>query len=54
MRLAHELGKTESEIMDLSPDEFGRWVAYFRLEDEREAKERRRQNRNGFGYNPGR
>lgn len=31
MRLAYELGKSEDEILAMAPDEFGRWVAFFKI-----------------------
>jgi hypothetical protein len=31
MRLAHELGLPLNEVMNMAPDEFARWVAYFKM-----------------------
>lgn len=31
MTLAYELGRTEEEILAMKPDEFARWVAFFRI-----------------------
>jgi hypothetical protein len=33
MRIAYELGKFEHEVLDLSPGEYARWVAYFKMMD---------------------
>jgi len=35
MSLAYELGKTESEIMAMTPEEFGRWEAFFRIRNKK-------------------
>lgn len=29
MRLAYELGRTEEEVGEFTPDEFARWTAFF-------------------------
>lgn len=42
MNLAYKLGKTEAEIFQLSPDEFGRWVSFFKILEEQEEKARRK------------
>ena len=42
MVIAHELGKFESEVLQLLPHELARWVAYFEIKYERE-KEASRQ-----------
>jgi hypothetical protein len=33
MRIAYELHKFEYEVISLSPEEFSRWVAYFKMMD---------------------
>lgn len=43
MRLAYELCKTEYEILEMTPDEYARWVAFFQLladDDKRRSRNR--------------
>lgn len=42
MGLAYELGKFEHEILALSPTEFARWLAFFRIKREEEKKASRK------------
>lgn len=42
MFVAEQLGKFEHEVAELTPDEFARWLAYFKLKREREEKARKK------------
>jgi hypothetical protein len=43
MRIAHELGRFEYEVLQMSPEEFGRWVEYLKIDDEMKRKFARRR-----------
>jgi hypothetical protein len=46
MRIAHELGKLEPEILNMAPDEFARWVEYFKMVDKQRSSASRGQRLN--------
>lgn len=40
MTIAYELGKTLEEVGGMSIDEFGKWIAYFNVQAERERRQK--------------
>lgn len=41
--IAEALGKFEHEILELSPEEYARWLAYFRIQQKEIERNRRRK-----------
>ncbi len=39
MQVAHTLNKFEGEVLELSPDEFSRWIAFFNIQAATQKKE---------------
>lgn len=57
MRLAEVLGKFEHEILEMSRDEFVRWIAYFNIKADLEKKaieKAKRESRRSGGGRGGR
>ena len=44
LRIAWELGRTEAEVLSMDPDEFARWVAFFKMQKEEADKAARRRS----------
>lgn len=53
LKVAWELSKTEPEVLNMLPDEFARWVAFFQIQDE-QTKAASSRARPRSGANPGR